>query len=182
MGVLAWSPIVADPPHKSDKPRAHDWLLVDAADPTYVDAVVSKLTHIMGVPSGRALLRRVYETGRSVTIGRPDPTDPPNAWVRPADLRAATAAGKPTGETSGRDEPVVGTGTGSDSIVAYEPADWPSPTDPASPVSDAMLFALLQEACRQIEGTAEPSLYRTGGQPLYETAEVGRYQSEHGRG
>ncbi len=170
---------MSDTPRERDLPNYRDWLLVDATDPTYGDRVVADLTDIVGTASGRSLLRRVRSNGRLVRIERPDPTDPPNAWVRPEDLPAAAASGNPTGEGQGRG-PVVGAGTGSDSVVAYDPADWPSPIDPASPPSDAMLFALLQEACHQTEGNADPALYATCAEALYRAAEVERYLSERG--
>jgi hypothetical protein len=154
-----------------------DWLLVDATDPSYGDRVVADLTDIVSTGSGRALLRRLRVSGRVVRVERPDPTDPPNAWVRPENVLAATAAGEPT-STSPAGGAAVGTGAGSDSIVGYDPADWPSPINPASLASDAVLLALLQEACRQTEGSAKPTHYGASTEALCSAAEVELYQRE----
>lgn len=169
---------MTEPSWDSAKLVSEDWLLVDASDPTYADAVIKDLGHMMDVRSGLALLRRLNAFGRRVVIVRPDPTDPPNAWIKPRGRRAAPAAESSTGETNGGGKPAASAGTASDITLAYDPNDWPSPAHPGSPTSDAILFALLHEGCRYIEGTVGGALHRAGALVLYDAAEVHSYQSE----
>jgi hypothetical protein len=121
--------------------------VVDATESTYADAVVADLTDILATPSGRGVLRRIHAAGKAVRIERPPPTQPPNAWLQPADARV---------------------------LIAYDPGDWPMAIDPRSPASDAVLFALLSELCREGEANVAPS-------PLYVSDGVSRYQQERGR-
>jgi hypothetical protein len=141
-------------------PRA--WLRVDTPYAGYADSVVADIARIAAASSGRALFARVRASGHSVLIEKPAPTGAPNAYVRPVDLRAATASGRPTGDTDASGGPVLGAGGGSDCVIAYDPKDWPSPTDPASPASDIMLVDLLHQALAQLTGAAEPLRYQTG--------------------
>jgi hypothetical protein len=145
----------------SAQPGTHDWMLVDAADPTYADRVIGDLTDITSAPTGRALLRRIFLTKRTVRIVRGAATDPPNAWVRPSNAR-----------------PANGTDAGSDSVVAYDPTDWPSPAHPGSPSSDAVLFALLGEACRFAEGSAVVGY--SADTSLFDSPDIVRYRQERG--
>ena len=133
-----------------------DWLLIEAADPVYADRVVANLTIIVGTAAGRALLRRLRASGRLFRIEPPAPTDPPNAWVRFA-------------------------AEGMDCLIACDPADWPSPIDPSSPAADAVLFALLEAACRQVEGGG-PALAAESAAPLYRSAALSDYARERGNG
>src|SRR6266849_6661762 len=112
------------------EPAVRAWLRVDTPQPGYADRVVADVTRIVAAPSGRALLEQVRASGHGILIEKPAPTAVPNADVRPQSLRAATASGMPTGETDVAGRPVLGTGEGSDSIIAYDPVDWPSPLDP----------------------------------------------------
>ncbi|HTI80563.1 MAG TPA: hypothetical protein VL614_08965 [Acetobacteraceae bacterium] len=144
-------------------PAPHDWMLVDAADPIYVDRVVGDLTDITGTQSGKALLRRIFLSRHAVSIVHAAATDPPNAWVRPGSARA-------TG----------GTQTGSDALIAYDPADWPSQAYPGSPPSDAVLFALLTDACRLAEGDELAMGEAASVSLLFDSAEVARYRTERG--
>jgi hypothetical protein len=158
------------------------WLRVDTPQPGYADRVVADVTRVVAVPSGRALLEQVRDSGHGVLIEKPALVGAPNAHVRPQSLRAATASGVPTGEIDAAGRPVLGTGEGSDSIIAYEPLDWPSPLDPDSPSSDVMLFALLGQALAQLRGTAEPLRYQMGEMAPGDAAEIERYQRERGDG
>lgn len=144
-------------------PAPHDWMLVDAANPTYADRVIGDLTDITGTQSGKILLRRIFLSRHAVRIVRVAATDPPNAWVRPSNGRTADA-----------------TQSGSDAIIAYDPADWPSQAHPDSPSSDAVLFALLAEACRLAEGvdvTADDAAHPSH---LFDSVEATRYRTERG--
>ena len=147
--------------------------------PVFADHVVADYARICRSPHGQALIRSLHAAGKTVTIQKPDaPTDPPNAWTRPDDPQAATAAGKPTGETDAQGNPVLGTGNGSNTTVNYIPSDWPSPTDRDSPPSDVMLYAQLRQAESQTRGVDDPAK-RATGQPLAdEKNDVERYKRE----
>src|SRR3954451_3738486 len=104
-----------------------DWLLVDPPEPGYADAVVADISRLAATISGRYLLDDLRASGYGLVIEKPPRTDPPNAYARPHDPQAAT------------------TGQGSDSTIAYDPRDWPSPLHRGSPLSDVMLFTLLRQ-------------------------------------
>jgi hypothetical protein len=144
-------------------PAPHDWMLVDAADPLYADRVIGDLTDITGTPSGKALLRRIFLSQHAVRIVRIAATDPPNAWVRPNNARSAP-----------------GTQAGSDALIAYDPADWPSQAFPGSPPSDAILFALLADACHLAEGAELPMGDAASASRLFDGPEVAHYRTERG--
>jgi hypothetical protein len=154
------------------------WLRVDTPQPGYADRVVADVTRIVAAPSGRALLEQVRDSGHGVVIEKPASTGAPNAHVQPRSLHAATASGRPTGETDAAGRPVLGTGEGCDSIIAFDPLDWPSPLDPASPPSDVMLFALLGQALAQLRGIADPLRYQTGEASADEAAQIEQYRRE----
>jgi hypothetical protein len=157
---------------------ARAWLRVDTPQPGYADRVVADVTRIVAAPSGRALLEQVRDSGHGVLIEMPAPIAAPNAHVRPGSLHAATATGRPTGETDAAGRPVLGTGEGCDSIIAFDPLDWPSPLDPASPPSDVMLFTLLGQALAQLRGTADPLQYQAGEASADEAVKVEQYRRE----
>ncbi len=159
-------------------PAAQAWLRVDTPQPGYAERVVADVTRIVGTASGRVLLEQVRASGHGILIEKPAPTGTPNADVRPQDLRAATAFGAPTGATDTDGRPVLGTGEGADSIIAFDPLDWPNPLDPASPPSDVMLFGLLVQALDQLRGTADPARYGAGETDAATTAGVGQYRHE----
>ncbi len=159
-------------------PAARAWLRVDTPHAGYADRVVADVTRLAGTASGRALLERVRDSGHGVLIEMPAPVAAPNAEVRPQSLRAATAAGVPTGETDADGRPVLGIGGGSDCIIAFDPLDWPSPLDPASPPSDVMLFGLLAEALGQLRGMAEPLRYGAGETGADALAGIEQYRRE----
>ena len=151
----------ASRPRPGDKGSAHDWLLVDTADPEFTDRVIGDITDILRTAIGRALLRRIFVTNRAVHVIPVAHLDPPNAWVRPF---------APASEAAG---------AGRNSLLAYEPADWPSPAHPGSPPSDAVLFSLLREACRIAEGTAAAQ-DQPPAVPLYDGDDIARYREERG--
>jgi len=173
---------MTEPQADNGRTVSDNCLLVDAADPTYADTVISDLTKIRGVPSGMALLRRLSATGHCVAIMRSAPTDPPNAWVRPSNRGRASELGTGDRVANRPGEMTPTAQTGFNSVIAYDPTDWPSPAHPSSPASDAVLFALLLEACGQIETPADANPHRYDGSPIYDAAQVGRYQSERDGG
>jgi hypothetical protein len=144
-------------------PAPHDWMIVDAADPLYADRVIGDLTDITGTQSGKALLRRIFLSRHAVRIVRVAATDPPNAWVRPSNARATPDA-----------QP------GSDALIAYDPSDWPSRAYPKSPPSDAVLFALLTDACLIAEGTELAMGEAASVSHLFDSAEAASYRTERG--
>ena len=136
-------------------------LRIKPVSPAFADAVLSDLLRMRETPIGRALFDRVRIAGRLVTIEKPDPpTDPPNAWSW---LRHSEDTG--TAEI----------------VIVYDPDDWPNPAMPHPLPSDAVLFAVLEDAIAALESTpvsreattylngrlvaAPPSTQRTGSQP-----------------
>lgn len=121
-------------------------ITIDAADMLFVTNVIGDLGRIVHDPEGEAAIRQGDALGYRIRIVRPDPpTEPPNGWVIPDDLVAATAAGIAIdGEAEGGAK--RGTGAGCGSTIAYDPSDWPHPDDPHSPSSDAILMMLLRQA------------------------------------
>ncbi len=165
-------------------PRGHpahrDWLLVDVADAAHAEGVVAALCDIFATSAGRALLRPIHASGRAVRIVRPGAMTAPNAFARPKDLAAATAAGQPTGATSPEGRPVLGTGAGCDSVISFAAADWPNPAAPQWPSADAVLFALLLEAAAHIAGTARPAGYAETGAAEVAGEALAAYLQERG--
>jgi hypothetical protein len=145
-------------------PRLRDWLLIDAEDPSFGDRVVRDLTRLVGTPSGRALLARARASGRALRVVPPEQTDPPNAWIQAGLGQSAAALGAVPTEC----------------VIAFDPVDWPSPIDAASPASDVVLFALLHEACGQGLTGAKPAPHPPGVEAIYRRAEVQHYQWERG--
>jgi hypothetical protein len=110
-------------------------LRVNPADPRFADAVLADIRRIRATSSGRALFRRLLESGCTVTIDKPQPpTNPPNAWTRLA--------------TPDRRDDVV---------IAYDPADWPEPGALGAPPGDVVLFGRLLDAAEMASGAAEDS-------------------------
>jgi len=169
----------AAPPASAPSPA---WLRVAMPHPGYADGVVANLTRIAGTPCGRAMLEQVRASGHGVVIEKPAPTNPPNAHVRSQDPRAATAPGRSTGESDADGRPVTGTGGGADIVVAYDPNNWPSPIDRASPASDVMLFSLLCRGLGLLRGTADPTWQQSGEMSADEAAQVEQYRRERGNG
>ena len=109
------------------------WLLIDAPGPGYAGSVASLVAGISRTQSGRTLLERLRASGCPIRIERPSPpTNPPNAWARlrnTGDIRAGI-------------------------VVAYDPADWPNPTQHDAPAKDVVLFRLFEHALGLASGTA----------------------------
>jgi hypothetical protein len=131
-------------------------LRIEPGDAAFVDAVLRDLALIARTPAGRALFGAVSDAGRVVTIRKPPPLDPPNAWTEAADRRAATARGQPTGEADAKGAPALGTGVGSDCTVRLNPADWPNPAQTNPVASDVQLYDLLCQAASLATGRDEP--------------------------
>lgn len=141
-------------------------LRIVSDDMRFVADVVGELGRIVYAPQGEEVLRRGDALGRPVMINKPEPpTAPPNAWIVPDDLRAATAAGKPTGERDTAGNPILGTGAGCGSTIAYDPADWAAGDGARSPV--AVLQRMLEEANMNATGSSAGS----GGGPVTPTGE-----------
>jgi hypothetical protein len=103
--------------------------------------VFADINRIRASAAGRAVFRRLLEAGASVTIDKPlPPTDPPNAWTRLAD-----PAGK-----------------GGDTMIAYDPADWPERPGLAALPSDVVLFGRLLDAVALATGSEAAQLSESG--------------------
>jgi hypothetical protein len=110
-------------------------------DILFVNNVVTDLTGIAHSAEGEEVLRRGDAIGKPVLIKKADPpTEPPNAWIVPDDLTAATASGPGCGST-----------------IVYDPADWPRRGDARSLSSDAVLLIMLRQANLNAAGKSDPS-------------------------
>ena len=111
-------------------------LRVSPADPAFADAVLLDVLRIRRTAAGRSLFSRLRAAKRVITIEKPNrPTDPPNAWTQPR---------------------LPDSPSGTEIVIAYNPADWPSPAWPGSPPSDAILFARLEDAVAIASGAEHP--------------------------
>ncbi|HZU87945.1 MAG TPA: hypothetical protein VE993_01685 [Stellaceae bacterium] len=142
-------------------PTGH--IRIDPGDPLFVDAVIADLGHIADTAEGRTVLEAGAALGRPLVIAKPQAaTRPPNAWIVPADLRAATRSGVATG-IAGRDgKPLLGNGAGCGGTICYDPADWPRPGDAASPTGRHVLLALLRHANVYAAGAYDPTRAAAG--------------------
>jgi len=114
---------------------------VASDDLLFINDVVGDLSFIVHGPEGGEILRRGDAVGKPVVIRKADPpTEPPNAWIAPDDLAAASANGAGCGST-----------------IVYNPADWPRGGDPRSPSSDAVLLIMLRQANLNASGESDPS-------------------------
>jgi hypothetical protein len=126
-------------------------------DILFANDVVRDLGRIAHLPEGEAVLRQGDVTGHPVLIAKADPpTEPPNGWILPDDLAAATARGAAAGPASGGGAR-AGTGAGCGSTIVYDPADWPRRGDPRSPTSAAILLLLLRQANANAAGESNPA-------------------------
>jgi hypothetical protein len=137
---------------------------VAGADPAYAHAVINDLATIGTTPSGQALLNNLNTSGRTTTIQPMNPPpNPPNAYAQPgnsmpADFQAATPAGQPVFDGSGNPindaagNQMVGTGTGADTPVNYNPNQWPDPGTRTQAPGDAILFHEMTHADNMQQG------------------------------
>lgn len=132
-------------------------LTIASDDPIFIDAVARDIGQLARRPEGDAALRRGDALGHPVKIVKPEPaTEPPNAWITPDDISAASSANAFIGKAEGGGA-TRGTGGGCGSTIVYDPADWPRPGDPDLPDSVAVLLIGLQQANTNAEGRSDPS-------------------------
>ena len=116
-------------------------LRIVSDDIVFVNEVVIDITRVVQSPEGDEVLRRGDAIGKPVLIKKTDPpTEPPNAWILPDDIAAAS-----------------GNGSGCGSTVVYAPSDWPRVGDPKSPSSEAILLTMLRQANLNAAGRSDPS-------------------------
>lgn len=114
---------------------------VASDDVLFVNSVVVDIAHIAQSPGGAAVLQQGDAIDRAVLIKKADPpTEPPNAWIVPDDIAAAS-----------------GNGAGCGSTIVYDPADWPRSGDSKSPSSDAILLIMLRQANLNASGKSDPA-------------------------
>ena len=110
-------------------------------DVLFAQGVVRDISLIVHSPEGEEVLRRGDALDKPILIKKADPpTEPPNAWILPNDIAAASENG-------------VGCG----STIVYNPAEWPRKGDPRSPTSDAILLTMLPQANLNALGKSDPS-------------------------
>jgi hypothetical protein len=132
-------------------------LMIASDDPIFIDAVARDIGQLAHTPEGDTTFRRGDALGHPVRIIKPDPaTEPPNAWITPDDIGAASSTNAFIGRAAGHGA-TRGTGAGCGSTIAYNPADWPRPGDPESPDSVAVLLIALRQANTNAEGRSDPS-------------------------
>jgi uncharacterized protein involved in type VI secretion and phage assembly len=105
-----------------------------AGDPSYQDKVVTQLAVINDTPTGKQMLDDYGRTGKSTTI---QPRDPP--------------PGRPNATTQPTDPVAAQNGTGSDSVVKYDPDQWPAARAPDVP-GDVVLMHELTHAQHNAHG------------------------------
>jgi hypothetical protein len=107
----------------------------------FVNDVVGDLARLAHSAEGEEVLARGDAVGHKVRIMKPDPpTEPPNGWIVPDDIAAATRGGAGCGST-----------------ILYDPADWPRRGDPRSPTSVEILLLLLRQANLNAAGLSNPA-------------------------
>lgn len=117
-------------------------LKVASGDIIFVNDVVGDIARIVQSPQGASVLQRGDAIGKAVLIKKADPpTEPPNAWILPDDLAAASANGAGCGST-----------------IVYNPANWPLRGLPNSPLSEAILLTMLRQANLNAAGKSDPAL------------------------
>ncbi len=110
-------------------------------DVLFVNGVVTDIAHIAQSPDGASVLQRGDAIGKPILIKKADPpTEPPNAWIVPDDIAAAS-----------------GNGVGCGSTIVYDPLDWPRGGDPKSPSSEVILLTMLRQANLNAAGKSDPS-------------------------
>ncbi|HKM70047.1 MAG TPA: hypothetical protein VJX94_08300 [Stellaceae bacterium] len=128
-------------------------------DVRFVGDVVGDLGRIVHTPEGEDALRRGDAIGHTIWITKPEPpTEPPNAWIVPDDIVAATSPSSSVGKAEGSTTVLRGTGAGCGSTIVYNPADWPGHGDPRSPSSVAVLLMMLRQANLNAAGKSDPSI------------------------
>ena len=124
-------------------------------DDAYCDSVIQDLATINDTKDGKARLDRLDASGKQTTIQNFDAANPkfaqPNATTAATNDGDATAVGKLSGATVGGN-PVPGTGRGSDSVIRYDPADWPDPTTRTKAPGDSILNHELGHADNNAAG------------------------------
>jgi hypothetical protein len=133
-------------------------ITIAAADMRFVTDVVRDLGRIVHGPEGEEVIRQGDALGHRLVIVKSDPpTEPPNGWVIPDDIGAATAAGIAFGREDAEGGCKWGTGAECGSTIAYDLADWTHRSDPRSPSSDALLMIMLRQANRNATGASDPT-------------------------
>jgi hypothetical protein len=144
-------------------------LTIAGDEPAFIDAVTRDIGRLAHAPDGEAVLQRGDALGHPVKITKPDPpTEPPNAWILPDDIAAATSPNASIATPQKGDAAPQGTGAGCGSTIVYNPADWPRQGDPDSPTSADVLVIALRQANTNAEGRSNPSA-ADWGNPMVRT-------------
>jgi len=144
--------------------RHNGRIKVDGSDPHFASASLTDLGEIEDLPGGHDILEQGDGMGHPVVIRKPDvPTEPPNGWVLPDDVQAATALSRPTMLLDAQGRAIVGTGAGCGSTIVYSPADWPATTDSPRPRSCEILLRLLEQANVNAAGRLDLASDSTAG-------------------
>lgn len=135
-------------------------LAIDGDD-LFKSRVANRLLKIASVPSGTSVLKSLEGSGKQVEI-RQATGDEGSSQASVDDAAASKAGqqvydgeGKPRFDADGT--PMLGTGTGSSSVVLLDPSDSvPNPHDPSQPITnDAVLLHELVHADHAAHGTQD---------------------------
>jgi hypothetical protein len=130
---------------------------VPTASVPFAVQVVEDLSRMDETEEGVQVIEACEAIDRLITIAALEaPIDPPNGLIEPLDRVAATRAGLACGEFDAAGRALLGTGVGADSIIRYNPAEWPWANDPLSPPGWRVLLALLRQALVLARGEDEP--------------------------
>jgi hypothetical protein len=134
-------------------------------DPDYAAKVINDLTTMTTTKEGQKVLDSLDSSGKQTTIQNFSgaPPNPPNAFAQPgnntgADYQKATPAGQPVFDGGGNPmndasgNQLVGTGTGTDSIVSYDPNQWPAASSKSKAPGDVILAHELNHSDNQTHG------------------------------
>lgn len=165
-------------------------------DPDYAAKVINDLTTMTTTKEGQKVIDSLDSSGKQTTIQNfsGGPPNPPNAFAAPggntaADYQKATPAGQPVffgdgspaNDASGNQ--LTGTGTGGDSVVSYDPNQWPSPTTASKAPGDVILFHELNHSDNQTHGRYDGTPRTDGFTTNEEFNAIGpenRYRDERG--
>lgn len=100
-------------------------LLVQHQDHAHADAVLADIGRLGETQAGRERVDAIVYAAVRVRVARPEPVEPPNAWLREG-------------------------GVNCDLTLNYDPREWPSAAHPGSPPSAEVLARLLDEAAERI--------------------------------
>ena len=132
--------------------------VVIEGSPEFQALVINRLSTVATTPAGLTMLSNVDGSGRTMTITEFTGN---NSFAGPTSFQNATVAGQPVFDGNGNPindaagNQLIGTGTGSDVNVQYNPnLTLPNSADPTNPMpNDGILFHEMEHGSHQMNGT-----------------------------